>query len=151
MSQLTTQLSELREAVRLAKESYAKYESFVRAGGQSSQYEAVRSFVHYTEHLEASVVRLQSEVERRMRRFADMSVLQLELRNMRTGKTVKIACAKPNERCELPSISETAFVAVCKKLKIADGEMPHVYDRDALAVVGRNGQVVVEIQPVVVL
>lgn len=144
---LATQLTELREALRLAKESHTKYEDFVRSGGQGLPHEAVRSFIHYTDALEGLIGKLQSEISRRINRYAEVSILQLGLTNLRTGKSAKVACAKPSEKCELPSISETAYFAVCKKLKIPNGETPLVQDCNPLAVIGRNGQSILEIPP----
>ena len=57
------------------------------------------------------------------------------------GKSVKIACARPHDNIDYPSISEATCEAVRHRLGVPDGEKPLSLDGD-IAVVSRRGEVV---------
>ena len=57
------------------------------------------------------------------------------------GKSVRIACARPHDDVDYPSISETTYEAVRNRLGVPEKEKPHSPDTD-IAVVSRRGDVV---------
>lgn len=72
-------------------------------------------------------------------KYADAPIVQATVSY--GGRFVKIACARPHDGIDLPSISEVTYEAVRRRLGVPEGEMPHSLDFD-VAVVSRRGEAV---------
>lgn len=88
---------------------------------------------------------IAGEIERRAHRFDDVAILQARISY--GGRSAKIACAKPNEKCDEPSVTEAAYNAVLRRLGVPNGERPTSAETFPIAVLDRAGWTVAIIEP----
>ena len=86
-----------------------------------------------------------NEISRRIHRFDGVPVLQARIAY--GAKSAKVACAKPSDSCDEPSISLTAYNALLRRLGVPEGETPRSMEAFPVVVLGRSGQTVAAIAP----
>ena len=93
---------------------------------------------------------LSDERETARRRFRDVALLKATL--VCNGRTVRVAVAKPSDRCDDPSLSESAYNAIRRRLGVQPGDRSPLRTTEAfdVAVLSRSGSVVETIARVLV-
>ena len=137
MSILNVQLDDMRNALRLLKDSAGRYGSFVRSGGEESPG-AMQCYAVIENALQKSIDALQRKEEERRRRFDAVPVLQAMLR-FKDGSTRRVAVSKPTDAISEPHIGEMFHAALVRQGVVASLETYPVL------VVDKRGRIVDEI------
>lgn len=136
-------LVERRNSVDAAIVMMSTVSSACRHVCRKSTVDAIDALVRELTDERAEVV---AEIERRSHQFDDVAILQARISY--GGKSAKIACAKPNERCDEPSVTEAAYNAVLRRLGVPNGETPTSAETFPVAVLDRAGRTVATIEPI---
>ena len=137
-------LTERRNSIDAATVMMATVSNACRNVCRKSTVEAIDALVA---QLASEREDVAEEISRRIHRFDGVPVLQARIAY--GGKYAKVACAKPSDSCDEPSISLTAYNALLRRLGVPEGETLRSMEAFPVVVLGRSGQTVAAIAPIV--
>ena len=135
---ISRQIELVQDAYHKANDTLLAYNEFVKLA--RTDIPSVRKDIFAVmAKLTTTCETLMHEREAIRAKYANMPMVQV---TMSYGeKSVKIACARPHDNIDYPSISEATREAVRHRLGVPDGKEPISLDGD-IAVVSRRGEIV---------
>ena len=138
------QIELIQNAYALTGDALNRFNEYVALASREDE-KIRRAFYSVMEQLTVLCESVAKEQKASHERFDGIPLLQATLRY--GDKTMRVAVAKPNESCDEPSIGESAYEALRKRLCVPDGAAIVTDERFPVCVVSRHGTIVAVISP----